>query len=435
MMSDAMLGWNKKVGMGSKGFHLFTKAKAAKRNMNHWIVTGKRVSSASKALETKLEDVDNRAKFWRKDGEDGLLVKLDFKKAYDCVDHSFLLFTLEAQRSSLGWKEVSAKGIYCPLFLFNIAIEALNDQDFFWGDGAVKKKIHLVNWDLMCKRKKSGGLGIGRMIDKYNSLLAKWVWCYGYEIDSLWKKVLCAKYGMDLLGLKWICVNKSQFSFFVNTIDRLFGHGSSTTNYMLQSFHAIIVKGDRAKFWFDSFWNYISLKEAFPKGGFYPPKVQVFVWQLLNGRVFVKSVTKRISLSQVAYDVCVLYKAGSEMIDHLFLHSSDVVNFRVVWWFIHLGQFSSSPISLTMLNLKDLCAQRKVAKRSKDVESWIPPPVNNVDFGGFHHGHILYNIRDLIHYMGDVNVCFNSRSTNSVADKLVKLGFFFSSDMIVWEVF
>ncbi|KAK2637666.1 hypothetical protein Ddye_025461, partial [Dipteronia dyeriana] len=79
---------------------------------------------------------------------------------------------------------------------------------FLWGDGFTKRKVHLVNWETMCKSKKHIGLGIGHMLDKNKGLLAKWVWQYGCETDSLWEKVLCVKYVMDIRGLRWNCSSK-----------------------------------------------------------------------------------------------------------------------------------------------------------------------------------------------------------------------------------
>ncbi|KAK2662668.1 hypothetical protein Ddye_001242 [Dipteronia dyeriana] len=42
----------------------------------------------------------------------------------------------------------------------------------------------------VCKSKAKGGLGIGRMLVKNDGLLAKWVWRFGREETSLWKKAI-----------------------------------------------------------------------------------------------------------------------------------------------------------------------------------------------------------------------------------------------------
>ena len=79
-------------------------------------------------------------------------------------------------------------------------------RSFLWGDGIEKRKLHVVDWITVCKSKKNWGLGIGRILDKNVSLLAKWVWRFGYETTSLWKKVVCTKYGVDVNRLMWYCV-------------------------------------------------------------------------------------------------------------------------------------------------------------------------------------------------------------------------------------
>ncbi|KAK2663067.1 hypothetical protein Ddye_001641 [Dipteronia dyeriana] len=44
---------------------------------------------------------------------------------------------------------------------------------FFWNDNHMRRNIHYVDWDTLCKHKKHGGLGIGKMRDKGLSLIAK----------------------------------------------------------------------------------------------------------------------------------------------------------------------------------------------------------------------------------------------------------------------
>jgi hypothetical protein len=49
-------------------------------------------------------------------------------------------------------------------------------RTFFWQGGGHKKKYYLLRWEIICKSKKKGGLGI-KSIEKMNlSLLCKWWW-------------------------------------------------------------------------------------------------------------------------------------------------------------------------------------------------------------------------------------------------------------------
>jgi hypothetical protein len=86
-------------------------------------------------------------------------------------------------------------------------------RDFFWNDGVAKRKVHAVEWDTICKSKKLGGLGIGKMRDKGVSMLVKWLWRFGKEHNSLWKKVICVKYGLRIQGIVWDEFEQKRSSF------------------------------------------------------------------------------------------------------------------------------------------------------------------------------------------------------------------------------
>ena len=43
-------------------------------------------------------------------------------------------------------------------------------RDFLWGGGRMERKIHLINWEVVCTQKENGGLGI-RKIDLLNKAL------------------------------------------------------------------------------------------------------------------------------------------------------------------------------------------------------------------------------------------------------------------------
>ena len=64
---------------------------------------------------------------------------------------------------------------------------------FLWQGNSLKKKYHLVKWNIVCKNKKKGGLGI-KDIRKMNiSLLCKWWWKLETE-DGLWQTLIRTKY-------------------------------------------------------------------------------------------------------------------------------------------------------------------------------------------------------------------------------------------------
>jgi len=68
-------------------------------------------------------------------------------------------------------------------------------RNFLWGWGADGRKIAWASWNLACKPREFGGLGI---IDPklFNlTLLGKWIWRLGSDEGGLWKEVLISKYG------------------------------------------------------------------------------------------------------------------------------------------------------------------------------------------------------------------------------------------------
>ena len=61
-------------------------------------------------------------------------------------------------------------------------------RDFLWGGGSLERKIHLINWEVVCNQKEKGGLGI-RKIDLLNkALLGKWIWRFAFERKSFGRR-------------------------------------------------------------------------------------------------------------------------------------------------------------------------------------------------------------------------------------------------------
>jgi hypothetical protein len=66
-------------------------------------------------------------------------------------------------------------------------------RTFFWQGGSTKKKYRLIRWEIICKSKKKGGLGI-KDIRKMNiSLLCKRWWRLEKE-QGVWQDIVKAKY-------------------------------------------------------------------------------------------------------------------------------------------------------------------------------------------------------------------------------------------------
>ncbi|KAG5586681.1 hypothetical protein H5410_047115 [Solanum commersonii] len=49
-------------------------------------------------------------------------------------------------------------------------------RNFIWQGNNEKRSLHLVNWDILIKSKKDGGLDIMNLNAHNHSLLMKWLW-------------------------------------------------------------------------------------------------------------------------------------------------------------------------------------------------------------------------------------------------------------------
>ncbi|CAL8078089.1 unnamed protein product [Prunus armeniaca] len=68
------------------------------------------------------------------------------------------------------------------------------NRNFFWGGSEKKHKIHLCQWDLVCKPKSKGGLGLKKTHDMNQALLAKVGWRLLRKDEGLWAQIFEKKY-------------------------------------------------------------------------------------------------------------------------------------------------------------------------------------------------------------------------------------------------
>ncbi|XP_057448738.1 uncharacterized protein LOC130740224 [Lotus japonicus] len=73
-------------------------------------------------------------------------------------------------------------------------------RTFLWGGVEGHNKLAWIKWDVVCKPKELGGLGIKNWSLFNKALLGKWRWRLIHEQDSLWVAVLRAKYRIPILG-------------------------------------------------------------------------------------------------------------------------------------------------------------------------------------------------------------------------------------------
>ena len=67
---------------------------------------------------------------------------------------------------------------------------------FFWKSSTGKKKYRLSRWNIMCRPKDQGGLGIEVLDIKNRTLLSKWLFRILHE-EGVWHELLSNKYLKD----------------------------------------------------------------------------------------------------------------------------------------------------------------------------------------------------------------------------------------------
>lgn len=73
-------------------------------------------------------------------------------------------------------------------------IDRLN-RNFLWGETDNKRKVHLVNWDTVCKPKNNGGLGLRKSVDNNTAINSKLGWQIMNGGNTPWIKMMRDKYG------------------------------------------------------------------------------------------------------------------------------------------------------------------------------------------------------------------------------------------------
>ena len=89
-----------------------------------------------------------------------------------------------------------------PMFLlsfFEVPVGVRKRLDFyrsrfFWQNDELKRKYRLAKWDIICRPKDQGGLGIENLEVKNRCLLSKWLFKLSSETETTWAQILRNKY-------------------------------------------------------------------------------------------------------------------------------------------------------------------------------------------------------------------------------------------------
>jgi hypothetical protein len=138
-------------------------------------------------------------------------------------------------------------------------------REFLWGCKGGSTKISWVKWDIVCKPKNLGGLGVRDIRAVNISLLAKWRWRLLEEDDALWKMVLISKYGAnvtDSVSIEADCRPWFSSSWWKDICSIGVNLDS---NWFSEGVVKRIGSGDRTKFWRHIWVGTGTLQERFPR--------------------------------------------------------------------------------------------------------------------------------------------------------------------------
>ncbi|RVW39554.1 Transposon TX1 uncharacterized 149 kDa protein [Vitis vinifera] len=130
-------------------------------------------------------------------------------------------------------------------------------RDFLWSGVGEGKRDHLVRWDVVCKPKTIGGLGLGNISWRNLALLGKWLWRYPREGSALWHQVILSIYGSHSNG--WDANTLVRWSHRCpwKAIAQVFQEFSLITRY-------VVGNGERIRFWED-LWGGPTFGNQYPR--------------------------------------------------------------------------------------------------------------------------------------------------------------------------
>jgi exonuclease III len=149
---------------------------------------------------------------------------------------------------------------YLSLFLVPVSVANRIEKiqrDFLWGGMGDEPKMHLVNWDQICRPLRAGGLGIRNVLKFNKALLGKWLWRYATESEALWYKIIKEKYEDQEGG--W-CSKEISGPFGVG----LWKHIRRGWDKFAQYVRFEVGMGSKIRFWHDTWCGSQPLKQTFP---------------------------------------------------------------------------------------------------------------------------------------------------------------------------
>lgn len=124
---------------------------------------------------------------------------------------------------------------------------------FLWRGAEEKFRYHMAKWEMVCRPKDQGGLGIINTQIMNDCLLVKWIWKIHQEPEELWFKILKAKYMKTGNFFNSKVTGSSQFWQGLHKVKHLFKWGAI---YKVEN-------GKLCRFWQDRWIKNAPLKIIF----------------------------------------------------------------------------------------------------------------------------------------------------------------------------
>jgi len=133
---------------------------------------------------------------------------------------------------------------------------------FLWSGSKEGKFNPLVRWDTVQASKSRGGLGVGDLTLKNESLLFKWWWRYANEETALWRTVVQSIHNEDQAALpSWVT---SRGTGPWKDIKKLVLKQQPSSNMFTKHLKMKLGDGSKIRFWEDPWLPTGTLKDTFP---------------------------------------------------------------------------------------------------------------------------------------------------------------------------
>jgi hypothetical protein len=126
--------------------------------------------------------------------------------------------------------------------------------DFFWQGSVIKHKYRVAKWDILCRPKDQGGLGILNLLLQNKCPLAKWL-VNLLNTDRTWQSFLRNKY-LRTKTLKQVS-SKPNDSHFWRGLMRIKDEVLSNDSFVIKI-------GTNTRFWDDTWIGDKPLKDTYP---------------------------------------------------------------------------------------------------------------------------------------------------------------------------